>query len=242
MLRRARLILALSSSVLAAQRPAPRGIADSSIDRIIALASPGEVAGILRPVSRAHSRAKLDSLADRLTARAIGARGFDGDRIRLDAIEALRDAGLRVGPHRNGIPYDGAADRLIRIHRESPLVASSRSAALWALTQVVGFDRSSSYLHAVAGSSDPTAWDAMGALTLAGAGTAGVRDIPDEDRLIALKALRQLWDGLRPAVDPESGAVVSPTIISGAFATVPDEEARRILANFAAKQGWIRPR
>lgn len=237
------LLLLMAGAATHAQIPAPPRIADSSVDRILALATnPAELGAVLRQQYGRASREKLDTLADKLTERTMAAgvsRPTSFEDPRYQTVTALRHAGA-LPQGRDGTPYDGAAERLIRIHRESPAGAPGRSSAVSALAEVTGFDRSAAYLREVATSRDPTAGPAMQALIQAASPGASA-GMPEGDRQLAMEILRSLWNGVAPVfanVGGDSARARSQDALRKAMDTVPNVEAAGALWRFALTQGW----
>jgi hypothetical protein len=175
---------------------------------------------VLRQNGRAQPRAKLDELADSLAEIAIEAGGPKADRRRgnevVSALSALFDVGNEGFP--GGTPYDGALDRLIRIHREGH-DRSVRDIALRYSMAVVGHPRALAYLRGVATSSDETASNAM-AVLLTDAQGHGLGKPPTAAQQQETNAvLRDLFDRR----------------------VVKDFAASRDLDKWARSQGWYRP-
>ena len=214
----------------------PVGLADSSVDRILELAArPHEIASVLRGRSGSVRPAKLDSLADKLALRVVSsARDGDKERDGTTEVLALSLAGARPVPGVDGIAYSGAAQRLIRIHQDSPNSASlARGSAIRSLARVVEFQRSLPYLRKVATSEDPTAGEAMRTLIIA-ATSGAVPGMTEVDRAKSSETLRELWEAVRQAEDrqqwtPESSRKGHP---------VPNKIARANLGVYARDRGW----
>jgi thiamine biosynthesis lipoprotein len=221
-------------------KPLPVDIADSSISRIFAYATyRGGLGSILRPPTRPRSRAKLDSIADSIAHRAIRAiheTGY-GD----DCIEALRHAGAPPGPGAEGIALAGVAERLIKIHRETPPTdIMTRAEIPSALLEVIGYEHNIEYVRQVAISADGTAAHAM--MELVRAATPGAIRIltPDQNRR-ALAILRELWIAIAPAMDAATRDSVyrtDPTSIERSRGFIASADARSTLWRFALLQGW----
>lgn len=164
----------LPISQITAQGAAQRAstLADSSAVSIMAHVTPrGDPSwflDIMQQRHRAVSESKLDALADSLVARAIaGPRSpstveVNGGLVLLpsDLLALAGDRGAR-----QGAPYRGAIERLIRIHQQATDDAV-RTAALSAMPGVVGRDRGLGYLKTVATSNDATSWYAINILTI----------------------------------------------------------------------------
>src|SRR6185503_51648 len=79
----------------------------------------------LRPVAGNVSRARQDQLADSLARSAVQAAFREADDYTsLAIVNTLSAAGDRVADGaRRGIPYDGAAERLMSVYRLAPATA-----------------------------------------------------------------------------------------------------------------------
>jgi hypothetical protein len=192
-----RQLLALSVAALAAAKPAPgQGsvrydpLADSSAAQILAHAHAGStlrsdvIVDVMRQIGKAQPRAKLDELADSLVQIALTPAGSEG-------LGALLSAGAL--DRADGVPYDGALDHLMRIHRDAHDMRT-RQGALDHMLDVPGRDRAIQYLRQVAVSpSDSTAWVAIGKLF---EDTAPGRQWPatPEQRQATLTMLHQMWE------------------------------------------------
>jgi hypothetical protein len=217
----------LSIATLEAQHmPRPR-LADSAAVAILALEKDvANLSVILRQVGGAQPRAKLDELADSLAQRAI----LTGPNMPVPEINVLRTAGLRGQRASEDVPYVGALDRLIRIHRYAPVSPPSRrTEALFAINAVVGFDRAVTYLFSVATSADPTAVSAMWALESDATPASGMHLSPAEMEHVRLM-LRRLWDKVE----------THPIVPTRSSPEVPDQMAFAALSQFARKQGWMK--
>jgi hypothetical protein len=202
-------------------------MADSSAARIIARlhGSPHLRADwfirIMVQDGKPEPRAKLDELADSLAQIAIAGGAADTDTPRGDeaagAVTALHLAGL-VGASR-GTPYDGALDRLIRIHREAQNRAL-RVVALADLLAVPGRPAAIAYLREVATSNDVTASNALFYLIADAQGRGGPGKPPTA------------------AQQQETASVLHDLFEKH---LVRDSKASRALDAWADTQGWVRP-
>lgn len=156
---------------------------------------------VLRQVDGTYPRATLDALADSLANRAISNRetalNSPGYARAVNALSALGTAG--VAGDIPGRALDGTLDRLIRVHREAPVLLI-RSRALAVLPSVPDRARALAYLREVAGSSDATAVAAFNALLLdsQGGSLVGRQPTPEEQRA-STAILRDLAEGQRAA-------------------------------------------
>jgi hypothetical protein len=165
-------LLIIAAKIGSGQRATPGlsqqiALADSSVPRIMAkVHEPGagssrlDVArDILCGIGRPQARAKLDELADSLTAEAIANFGKPPTVLSVDAVLAEESiAGVGRSAFRPGCtPYTGSYERLIKIHKESASKAI-RALALMDLLRMPG-ERGPAlaYIRAVAVSTDPTA-------------------------------------------------------------------------------------
>ena len=122
---------------------------------------PGQALAVLTQARQPQSKARLDEMADTLTAIAIGFKGDDtlATSARMAAVTTLLTAGSGTsGSKRHSvIPYDGAADRLMRIV-DSAQTTGTRAAALYALTKVPTSGRLIPFLRKLSTSNDPLAY------------------------------------------------------------------------------------
>lgn len=121
---------------------------------------------MLRMTPGSVSQAKLDALGDSLVNRAVAApaaREMATGNWTPSAADALAWAGDRG--RRDGVPYGGALDRLIRIHQQARNY-TMRTAALAAMPGVVGRERGLAYLKTIATSDDPTSAYAISVLII----------------------------------------------------------------------------
>jgi hypothetical protein len=152
------------------------------------------VVKMLRQDGRSESWATLDSIADTLVAIAI--RDRDDDR-RLGALNVLRVAGT-LDPKAGGVPYPGAVERLILVHREAKDMATRRR-ALRGLLGGGNRQRALAYLGEAATARDETAWAAIQELTSDAANNGAVdskallRELYDKKRVRQFIAERNLW-------------------------------------------------
>jgi hypothetical protein len=126
---------------------------------------------ILRGVDGVYSRAKRDEVADSLAARAIANRA-DGGSVQdsaqygaaARAVMVLGRSGMDRTPaldsSSQGQLYEGALDRLIRVHRSAPARAI-RSRALAAMLRQPDRARALGYVRSVAESPGEPAADAI---------------------------------------------------------------------------------
>lgn len=194
---------------------------------------------MLRNVNREMSRAKRDLLADSVVERAINSLR-KGDGLARNYIYALATAGA---PGPDGEPYEGAALRLIRIHREAPESPADefpmRSMVLHALTESLGYAVSVPYLRRIATTDGFEAWVAMSAL-IAGATPGYYSQIPAAERQRALEAVAAIWAAVEAG--PRKPFDRSGRAPAGVRDVVPNEYALRALGQFARAQGWIKDR
>jgi hypothetical protein len=172
-------------------------LADSSAAQIFAHAHNGTVVGsgiyyLLRQAGKPQPRAKLDELADSLAQLAIRPAGS------YTAVEELWLAGAvqrssESGPAPASAAYDGALDRLIRIHRNGT-DPSTRQAALSVIPLVATHTRAIAYLRAVVTSNDPTAAFALLALARDADSTSDRSIGTSAERRVTLALLHQLWE------------------------------------------------
>jgi hypothetical protein len=159
---------------LAAQgkRP-PLPFADSSAPRIMSRLHQLPAVGgdwfvrIMRQEGRPQPGAKLDELADSLMQIAMSVGAGETDRRRTDAagsaVTALELAGSTSVSY--GSPYDGALDRLIRIHRDGKN-RGVLALALSVVFMVPGHPVALAYVRDVATSMDETAGNAVSDLAM----------------------------------------------------------------------------
>lgn len=161
--------LLLPLGATAAQQHRDRLIADSSAAYIVAAAGPELqiiplLVRVLRQENGTYPRTKLDAVADSLTSRALRYRTTNDSAAHVaavNAVNALAFAGAaRAFP---GRPYDGAVERLIRIHQQST-AQNVRFHVVLMLPIVQGRQRALSYLRDIAASEDSTALSALNSL------------------------------------------------------------------------------
>jgi len=200
-------LVSVDATMLAQNRP-PAGQAarplvldDSSVLAIMARqrgrgSSGPEISGILRQRKQSHSKARLDSLADSVTNRIISNTSIQGEELQLarsllaDLTAAgqtsLTKAGGRsseLGPS-EGRAYPGVLDRLITIHKKSP-VDDIRTMALQFMLLLPEKEKALSYLREVAvAKGDHTSFWAVGELL----GAVQVKT-PSSESIV-----RQLWE------------------------------------------------
>jgi hypothetical protein len=127
---------------------------------------------VLRETYGPQPRAKLDELADSLSARVLAVNAFtERDTARFNAaVNAFLTLSLAGSV---GIPsgraYDGTLDRTIRIHSRSPVPRLQRR-ALAAMLAVPGRGRALQYLRSVAISRGESARDAIDVLVAEASG------------------------------------------------------------------------
>ena len=124
---------------------------------------PAWIKDVLRQANGQESAGKLDEIADSLVGRAIDPRQVGGNPVvhasASEAVGALVIAGL-IGPV-PGRPYQGAFDRLVRVHQRAT-AGDVRARALAGLLSVTSpRTRAIAYLRDVAESKDPSAYNAM---------------------------------------------------------------------------------
>jgi hypothetical protein len=213
------LLLILAASTANAQVPATR-LGDSSTPDLMRRIGPrGDVSVLLYPlrgVGTTWSRSKADEVADSLTNRVIGKRAAPNIdptayKSAIQALNVLVFAGS-VGTAR-GTPYSGTFDRLVRVYEKSS-VPYFRDRALAAMPRTTDRVRALNFLRAVAVSSDPMAYSAVGALindtrsNSASGVTAADRDqsrailidLAKNHRVVDRKTAQdlQLWIGSQP--------------------------------------------
>jgi hypothetical protein len=213
----------------AQQRPVPPRLADSSAKAIVAHMR-GNVRGLepfLRQTAGAQPRGKLDEIADSLVR--IGSR--DDSPAATSAVWTLASAGSRDSSSRKGVRYDGALDRLIRIHAEAPRQSQVRGAALEAMLEVEGRGRAIDYLFRVATSTDPSAGSAMRALTFDTDPQTTMSKATPAERSATLVRLRALWE--KADAEPR-------TALNTGQPSVPDLRAWAFLSSLASQKGWVR--
>lgn len=168
------LVLALLPCAIAAQQPAHSRLADSSVRVIMAHVGPHvrpfELVAILRNKDGQTPAAKRNEIADSLVGRAVSyraARRSDTTQFAgaVRAVMALSLAGLTSAAAEAGRPYDGALDRLIRIHEQAQ-VSEIRSRALESMLGGPDRARALAYVRSIAISRDPTAYKALSCLIM----------------------------------------------------------------------------
>jgi hypothetical protein len=172
-------------------------VADSSVARIMKSAGSKAQApwlrDMLRQAVRKHPKAKLDEIGDSLVARATNPAGRNlgsEDYSRgVNAINALMLAGS--GAPMDGVPYDGAFDRMVSVHRSaaSPYI---RARALVGMLGTPSHNRAVSYLQGVAESNDSTAYDAVQFLINDANGGGWVRTPTASEQQESVSALKAL--------------------------------------------------
>jgi hypothetical protein len=114
------------------------------------------VARLLRQERKAQTPAKLDAIADTLATIAIQDPDQDSRMAALSELKVSAAPTSKAG----GIPYPGAFDRLIRVHREAHDIVTRR-VALSGILEVGDRERALGYLRQLATSDDETAWGAI---------------------------------------------------------------------------------
>jgi hypothetical protein len=214
-----------AAAPLAAQgKRSPLPFADSSAPRIMSRLHqlPGFGGDwfirIMRQDDRPQPRAKLDELADSLMQIAVSVGAGEADRRRTDAagsaVTALELAGSTSVSY--GSPYDGALDRLIRIHRDGKN-RGVRALALSVLFMVPGHAVALAYVGDVATSMDETAGNAVSDLAIDVHSDVNVSTAAQKQETNAL--LRELFEKR----------------------LVRDYHASINLEGWAHSQGWTRP-
>ena len=170
----------LMAAPVGAQDRAERGrqqpvLEDSSVLAIFAADGPHargwRVTPLLRQAQRAQPQARLDSIADELTAIAIATTSVDRA---LDALSELKASAVPTSDMAPGKVYAGAMARLLRVHAESR-EGRVRAAAIHGLLGIGERKVALAYLREVVLSADETARWALLELTL-DAGTTNATD------------------------------------------------------------------
>lgn len=205
-LTRTSLFLTLCVPAVSAQERSLPPVADSSVARIMKSAGSKAEApwlrDMLRQTVRKHPKAKLDEIGDSLMARATNPAGRNQgseDYSRgVNAINALMLAGS--GAPMDGVPYDGAFDRMVKVHRSAASFLI-RARALGGMLGTPSHARAVSYLRETAESTDSTAIVAIQFL-IADANGGGWTRSPtateQQESVAALKALaarKRVTDG-----------------------------------------------
>jgi len=153
---------------------------------------------VLRQADTPGPQAKLDEIADSLTARATDPASAqpssEANARAIYAVLSLLTAGASRGI--NGRPYTGAFDRLVKVHRQ----ASSTDVRRRALAGMVvtSHARAVAYLRGVAESSDTSAVDAVDLLILdANGGSLAAITPTAAERQASVAALKALASGGR---------------------------------------------
>jgi len=193
------LLQLLVPATLSAQQPRrPPHIADSTAATIVrtaraeGLRGAGWLVGILRQREGDQLAAKLNVVADGWTSDVIAASARSPDDLSaVIAMSQIVSAGSSADT--TGVPFRGAMDRLIRIHRNGS--GRVRSTTLWMILGVVGDRRQGlAYLRSVAESTtDATAVDAINAL-MDEALTGGISHNSPALRDEAGQLLKSMWE------------------------------------------------
>jgi hypothetical protein len=223
----------LPTATLCAQVP-HRQLEDSSVKSILQMTPHvGELTAVLRQQRGSQSRAKLDELGDSLAARAV--QRSDVANVQSAEAEVLYRSGLPSTAPAEGVPYEGAVDRLVRIHRDVSRTPSAIRAGLpIMMTAMVGFDRVIPYLFSIATSTDSTAPAAMDALTIVADPAMAIGTASSSQRADLRRMLQRRWEqGDREPFLP------GPDAAEGrGKQAVPDARAWQRLVLFARKNGW----
>lgn len=157
------LLLGLVAGFAATELQAQRSHRDPSASEIATLLRTkgwaAEARDILTQVRGPRPRSTLDEIADTLAAVAIAhpGSGVDAERVRGTAVQTLMHAGRGNG----GVPYPGAAERLLRIVEADP---ANGGGALFALTVVSNQAQARQFMRQVAISDSKLAYAAVGHL------------------------------------------------------------------------------
>jgi hypothetical protein len=210
------------------QRPV-HALADSSVGRIIANArvAPEDGFGadwlrdILRQRGKPQPQAKLDAIADSLTAEVLRQDAVPRDPTDaraalavLKPLSTLRSVG-RGGEPDSGTPYSGSLDRLIRIYREAAPASTIRALVLNYFL-CYDFAPGLAVLREAALSAEYRAIGAMELMT--NAAIHGTCDITAAQRRLVLDSLREAFQRN----------------------LAQNREAGQLLNGFAWSQGWTR--
>lgn len=190
-----------------AQAPGRRSVPEL-MATVRAHVASGAAISVLGQQDSAYTRPVLDELADSLTAMAITGDSRSGaSDAALHVITTLKSA---AGPHAR-IPYDGTAERLMRIHREAQ-GRSIRIVAFGALLDIQDIGGVLPYVRAFVTSNQP-----------------------DADRAISQIIMRA--DERSVLYRPEARALLRELYERG---LVPHPDASSLLEGFAVEQGWVR--
>ncbi len=222
---------------------------DSSI-RALLSQEPETAVGVLRQTATLHSSAWLDELADSMVALALrGGRQFGtrGGGTAWEVVIALRRASSPY--ERQGLPYAGGVDRLMRLYELVPQYDSIidpwavRDFALRGIADSGPTEQIVEFLLRVAISADYEAADAMGRLLnyLEPDGYMGAETGPYRRGTPALRvALEARLRAMAVVFHREQTEALARIRQSGGewVPSNPDEEARKMLLGHALWKKW----
>lgn len=201
-------LLGLGLAATAEAQPSGRRSAAEIIATIRAHGRISAAISVLSQHDSAYARPVLDELADSLTAMAVAADPErEGSDVALRVVGVLTDASSRYAR----VPYEGAAERLMRIHQQARDHAI-RIVAFGSLLDLANIGRVLPYVRAFVTSEERDVDLGVSQIIM----RAEERSVLFRPEARAL--LRELYEGN----------------------LVPDPEARLVLEAFAAEQGWSR--